>query len=126
MKALVIDDNRINMFVAEAVLSKLGFEVSFTNDPQEGIDFFRSGKFDLVLTDYEMPVINGIEVVKALRQIETEQKRPRCLLFAASASAALNLRERFLAADADLFFVKPLTYKFVKEALDGIRLKKSG
>lgn len=72
---LVVDDNKVNRMVLSRSLEQQGHQVETAENGQEGLEKFRSGTFDLMLLDIEMPVMNGFEVLEAclndldLRQI---------------------------------------------------------
>lgn len=74
-RLLVVDDNRVNRMALSRSLELQGHQVETAENGQEGLEKFRSGLFDLMLLDIEMPVMNGFEVLEAclndfdLRQI---------------------------------------------------------
>ncbi len=74
-RLLVVDDNKVNRMVLSRSLEQEGHVVETAENGQEGLEKFRSGTFDLMLLDIEMPVMNGFEVLEAclndldLRQI---------------------------------------------------------
>ena len=74
-RLLVVDDNKVNRMVLSRSLEQQGHQVETAENGQEGLEKFRSGTFDLMLLDIEMPIMNGFEVLEAclndldLRQI---------------------------------------------------------
>lgn len=74
-RLLVVDDNKVNRMVLSRSLEQQGHQVETAENGQEGLEKFRSGIFDLMLLDIEMPIMNGFEVLEAclndldLRQI---------------------------------------------------------
>lgn len=64
---LIVDDSRVIRKVARNILEDLGFEVSEAANGQEALDVCRAKAFDAILLDWYMPVMNGIEFLKALR-----------------------------------------------------------
>ena len=60
---LVIDDEKDILDIIKEVLSRVGYEVEIASDGQEGIQKFNSGRFDLVITDIQMPELDGRDVV---------------------------------------------------------------
>ena len=69
MKALVIDDSRVMRRIVAATLEDLGFECTHAGDGQEAIDVLeQDGDFDLACIDWNMPVMNGLEFVVAVRK----------------------------------------------------------
>jgi CheY-like chemotaxis protein len=59
-KVLVVDDNNDLRIVVSKMLSRLGYEVSSANSGENGLSIFLENKFDIVLSDYEMPGIDGV------------------------------------------------------------------
>lgn len=70
MQALVIDDSRTTRMILCSMLKPLGFETAQASDGQAGLDSLhaKQGKPELVLVDLNMPGMNGVEFVKAVRQ----------------------------------------------------------
>lgn len=56
-------------------MTVLGYAFVIAKNGDEGVQFFADQSFDLILTDYHMPVMDGIQMAKAIRQNETEMKR---------------------------------------------------
>jgi two-component system response regulator AtoC len=65
---LVVDDEQLVCWSIESVLRKRGFKITTTNSGEEAIRLVLSNKFDVVITDLDMPLVNGFQVVKAVRQ----------------------------------------------------------
>ena len=59
-KILVVDDNNIFLIVVSKVLSLLGYEVSSADSGENGLNVFRKSTFDIVLSDYDMPGMDGV------------------------------------------------------------------
>jgi CheY-like chemotaxis protein len=66
---LVVDDNEINRMLASKVLSKWGLKVSFAENGQIALDKVQQEHYDLILMDLHMPVMDGMEASKAIRQL---------------------------------------------------------
>jgi CheY-like chemotaxis protein len=71
-RILFIDDDRDGREVAPFNLRKAGYDVTAASDGQEGLALFSPEKFDLVVTDLKMPVVNGMEVLETVRRISPE------------------------------------------------------
>src|SRR5688572_30645998 len=73
-RLLIVDDNKINRMILSRTLEQQGHLVETADDGQEGLEKLRSGSFDLVLLDIEMPKMNGFEVLEAcLNDVELRQ-----------------------------------------------------
>jgi CheY-like chemotaxis protein len=73
-KILLVDDNRDGLLVRTAVLEEAGFEVQTANGGPEGLDRFSSGHYDVVVTDYRMPLMNGVELIARMRAVEANTR----------------------------------------------------
>lgn len=66
-RVLLVDDNRSGMMARRSVLDELGYATDGTTDPRKALDMFRKEPYDLVVTDYKMPELDGIELITKLR-----------------------------------------------------------
>ncbi len=73
-RILLIDDDEDILFSTQRILKRAGFKVTIAQNGQEGIDKFHKDKFDLVLTDMIMPEKEGIEVIREIREVNSEIK----------------------------------------------------
>jgi class 3 adenylate cyclase len=73
-RLLIVDDNKINRMILSHTLAQQNHIVETANDGKEGLEKIRTGSFDLVLLDIEMPEMNGFEVLEAcLKDVELRQ-----------------------------------------------------
>lgn len=101
---LVVDDSRVVRKVASKIVAALGYRVIEAENGEEGLARCRQHMPDLVLTDWQMPVMSGPEFVKALRAIPTE-KAPT-VVFCTQMGEASDIFEG-IRAGADDYIVKP-------------------
>ena len=66
-RVLLVDDNRSGMMARRSVLEELGYSTDGTTDPRKALDMFRKEPYDLVVTDYKMPELDGIELIGSVR-----------------------------------------------------------
>jgi CheY-like chemotaxis protein len=64
---LLVDDNRNGLMARKAVLAELGYRITTATRPTQALEAFRNDSFDLVITDYNMPEMKGIELIHHLR-----------------------------------------------------------
>ncbi|MFM9883554.1 MAG: ATP-binding protein [Burkholderiales bacterium] len=105
--ALVVEDNPVNQVVVRAMLSRIGIACEVVADGEAGLAAFRSGRFDVVLMDCEMPVLDGYEATRAIRAVECARRASRTPIIALTASALQGDRKRVLAAGMDDYLTKP-------------------
>jgi len=65
---LVVDDNNFLRIVVSKMLSRLGYEVSSANSGENGLSIFLKNKFDIVLSDYEMPGMDGVAFACSIKK----------------------------------------------------------
>ena len=81
LKILLAEDNEVNREVTSRRLKSAGHEVTATVDGQAALELWRSKNFDLILIDLQMPLLNGMSLVKCIRQEEIQsQRRPTKLV----------------------------------------------
>lgn len=114
---LVVEDNRINQKVALRLLKKRGIEADLAEDGLKALDAISARNYDLVLMDWQMPVMDGYEATKKIR--EMDGAAAGIPIVAMTANAMDGDRERCLAAGMNDYLSKPITL----EALDRILLK---
>jgi signal transduction histidine kinase/DNA-binding response OmpR family regulator/HPt (histidine-containing phosphotransfer) domain-containing protein len=107
LRILLIDDNPINRQLAERILVQRGHHVRSASNGQEALDLVEREPFDLLLTDVQMPGIDGFEVTATIR--EREQRTGLHLpIIALTAHALQGDRERCLQAGMDGYVSKPV------------------
>jgi PAS domain S-box-containing protein len=102
-KILVVDDNIDNRLLLKDALEPLGFEVIGAIDGQDGLAKMAQSQPQVVLVDLRMPVLDGLEMVRRIRQTDETK-----IIIAVSASAFEHSREHSLAAGCNEFISKPV------------------
>lgn len=111
LHVLVVEDNPVNQQLAAAQLELLGHRCIIAGTGEVGLALLTepgAAPFDVVLMDFHLPGLDGLEVTGALRQWERDHGRPRTRVVAVTASAALGDRTASLAADMDDHLSKPV------------------
>jgi two-component system chemotaxis response regulator CheY len=103
-RILAVDDSAAMRQMVGATLKGAGYEVITANDGQEALDWARKETVDLVLTDVNMPRMDGIELVRALRALESYRLTPLLVL---TTEAGLERKLEGKAAGATGWVVKP-------------------
>ncbi|KAA0944476.1 response regulator [Pseudomonas sp. ANT_H14] len=112
-RILLVEDNPVNQLVAKGMLSKLGCEVIVAAHGGEALKLLEEQRFDMVLMDCNMPVMDGYE---ASRQIRRSGRWPELPIVALTANALSEERERCRAAGMNDYLAKP----FRREELNGL------
>lgn len=105
LKVLLIEDNPVNLDVQSRMLSRLGAQVTSASNGLDGLDVFRAGEFDLVFIDWQMPVMDGIETAKKIRE-EVTSRPP--FLVVLSGHALPGDKDQLLACGFDEYLSKPV------------------
>lgn len=113
--ALVIDDSRAIRMVLTRTLSKFGYDVHSAGDGKEAIDWVHQGhRPDLVLVDWNMPVMNGLEFIKEFRDDVNQSAIP---LLMVTTETEIEQMVRALDAGANEYIMKPFTDEVIEEKL---------
>ena len=115
-RVLVVDDIEVNLKVVSLMLGKLECEVETAKNGQLAIDKFEEGKFDLILMDIQMPVMNGVEATKIIKK-NFKNVPP---IMALTANALSGDIDKFLSDGLDYFLAKPITKDALSEKLSEI------
>lgn len=70
-RVLMVDDNKHGLTARKQVLEELGHKVTTTQSAQDALDHFEKEKFDLVVTDYKMPRMDGLELIARIRELDS-------------------------------------------------------
>ena len=116
-KVLVAEDNLINQKIVSFQLKRMGFEVELADNGLTALEKFESVEFDLVILDIQMPVMDGYQVAKAIRQKEkgTSVHHP---IIALTANAMKGDRELYIEAGMDGYVSKPFTSEMLQKAIE--------
>jgi two-component system sensor histidine kinase/response regulator len=123
LRILLAEDNLVNQRVATRMLENMGHSVQVAANGQLALDALEAATFDLVIMDVQMPVMDGMQAVAALRwrEMNTDQHMP---VIAMTAHAMSGDRERCLAAGMDDYVGKPVVASDLAAALQRV-LKRS-
>lgn len=105
-KILVAEDTSVNQFLVRRIIEGWGLEVDVANNGQEALTMVQSGEYDLVLMDIQMPVMDGIEATRHIRQLPQSGKATVPIV-ALTANFLKGDREKYRAAGMNDFLPKP-------------------
>ncbi|MEJ8302480.1 ATP-binding protein [Saccharibacillus sacchari] len=127
LSVLVAEDNAVNGRVIRMQLKKLGVNsVEVAENGQAAVDAFRSGSYALILMDKQMPVMDGTEAARAIREIEQNEMRKPVPIVALTGEATESEREACFAAGMNDFLSKPINMDTLKAVLQKWVSKRSG
>ncbi|WP_404423986.1 ATP-binding protein [Nibricoccus sp. IMCC34717] len=106
LRLLLVEDNLVNQKVALAMLKRCGYTADVANDGLEGVAKVKAGDYDVVLMDWHMPEMNGLEATAAIRHELPEERQP--WIIGLTANAMQGDREKCIRAGMDDYMTKPL------------------
>lgn len=106
LRVLLVEDNIINQKLAVALLAQSQHSVVVASDGEEGVARWREGGFDAILMDVQMPVLDGLQATRRIREAEREMGR-HIWIIAMTANAMAGDREKCIAAGMDDYLAKP-------------------
>jgi len=107
-KVLVTEDNIINQKLIKRILEEHGISVDIANNGLESFEKRRSGDYELIFMDIQMPVMDGIEATHEILDYEEDEEQEHIPIIALTANALKGDRERFLAEGMDEYITKPI------------------
>jgi signal transduction histidine kinase/CheY-like chemotaxis protein len=114
---LIVDDSHDNRALIEAYLKKTPYRLENAENGQQAIDKFIADRFDLVLMDIQMPIVDGYEATRAIRGWERDHGRRRTPVVALTASALEDAADRTTAAGCDAHVTKPVKKSTLLKAI---------
>jgi len=120
MKALVAEDTKDSRLLVVRMLEKLGMSVDAARDGAEALALFEKRRYDVVVLDGQMPVMDGAEAAERIRDEERARGAPRTPIIAISAKVLAEERNEFIARGADDFVAKPVSMRSLAEALSRV------
>ncbi len=111
-KILVVDDNEVNLQVAEGLLKKFGINCTKALSGYETLELLKNQNFDIIFLDHQMPGMDGLETLSKIRQKEIDlAETEKSIVVALSANAVNGAREMFLSKGFNDFLSKPVQGK---------------
>jgi len=119
-KVLIVEDNELNRIVLEEFLKIVNpnLEIDFAFNGKEGIKKIEENNFDVVFSDIDMPIMNGIDMIREIRK-----KDKNLQVVAVTAFAVLGDREKILLEGFDDYISKPVEFEELNRVLNKYDLR---
>ncbi len=114
---LAVEDNPINQLLISEMLRALGYVVTLADNGIDGLRLMQQEAIDIVLMDWQLPDIDGLEAVRQMREWEAADKRPRLPIYVVTANSMTGDREDCIAAGADGYLSKPFKFQDLRDLL---------
>ena len=115
-KILLAEDNLINQKVSVKILSSAGYNAVAVENGQEAVEAIKSGSFDLVLMDIQMPKVDGYKATELIRKLGNDKNK--IPIIALTANALLGDREKCIQAGMDEYVTKPIVSQELIRKID--------
>jgi PAS domain S-box-containing protein len=116
-RILIVEDSKDNIVLMKAYLKHSGFDLSFAENGQAAIEKAIACKPHVVLMDVQMPVMDGLEATRAIRQLESQTNAPPMPILALTAHAAVGEAEKSMQAGCTEHLTKPIKKATLLEAI---------
>ncbi|MCB1218811.1 response regulator, partial [bacterium] len=116
VKILLVEDNRVNQKVAINLITRAGFSVELAENGQEALDMLQLSSYDMLLMDCQMPVMDGFEATKRIRELKGS--RASIPIVAMTANAMEGDRQRCLDCGMDDYLSKPIKPDLLVEMIN--------
>lgn len=118
---LVVDDSEMNLLVIKMIFKKLGISFDTANDGQEALRFLEQKRYDMVLTDIQMPEMDGIELTKRIRGL-ADSKKAHLPVIAITGQITSESHSIYLSAGLNDYIIKPFSEtELMEKILDYLR-----
>ena len=106
LNILVVEDNPVNQKLLSLMLADFDYNICITENGLAGVDAYKNEKFDLVLMDIQMPIMDGFTATSEIRSLEKKSGR-YVPIIAVTAHSMFGYKEKCLAAGMDNYLAKP-------------------
>lgn len=116
LKILVADDNEINRKIIRIILQKLGYSCVEAENGEDALELYRSGDYDYIFMDLDMPLMDGLEATQAIREAENQSDQ-KTEIIAVTANVSPETRLKCRRVGMNGYLEKPITASIIKDQL---------
>lgn len=120
LSILIAEDNLINQKVAIASLKKFGHRIDIAYDGKQAVEKYGQNKYDVILMDVVMPVMDGLEATRQIRAKQQEMSKPPVKIVAMTANAMKDDRQKCIESGMDDYISKPFRLEELARIFDSI------
>jgi len=120
LRVLAAEDNKINRLVLITLLEQMGVTPTIVENGALAIEAWRAGEFDLILMDMQMPVMDGLTAIRAIRDAEAQMSRLRSPIIALTADVMSHHLEHYRLAGVDAVVAKPIQFAELARAMGSL------
>jgi len=119
LNILIAEDNIINIMLLKKILDQWGCTYALSKNGQEAVEMVKTGDYDVVLMDIHMPVMDGFEASKIIRELP-DVKLSKIKIIALTASSDVDIQQSFNFTYLDDYLLKPFSSQLLKEKLENV------
>lgn len=119
---LVVEDNMLNMQLTVNILVKEGYRVDMAENGKVGLDLYKQNLYDIILMDIQMPVMDGIQATRLIREYEAKNRHKSSTIVAVTAHTKEGEKQKLLEAGMDDYLSKPFKSADLKELINNIEI----
>ena len=120
LSTLIVEDEPINQQILLAILTKLGHQSTLASNGEQALQLLEKNLYDVILMDVQMPILDGIETTKRIKESPTFAAAKNIPIIALTAYAMAGDEERCLAAGMDSYLSKPVDIKALEAKLKSL------
>lgn len=117
-KILLVEDNKSNQLLMKLLLEEVNLQYKIAENGQVAVDMFKEAKYDLILMDENMPVMNGRDAARQIILYEQKNALVHTPIVALTANALKGDREKFINAGMDDYLTKPIDVSLLQNVLN--------
>jgi CheY-like chemotaxis protein len=118
LNILLAEDNLINQKIASITFARMGVKIDIASNGKEAVDMFLNKSYDVILMDLQMPIMDGLEAARQIRNVEQEKQTDRHVyIIALTANVLSDKREECMKAGMDNMMEKPLQENVLREII---------
>lgn len=121
---LLVEDNKVNQNVAKGLIENMGYKIDTADNGKDAIHILKKSKYDLILMDIQMPVMDGYKTTAYIRSGKSKKIDCKVPIIAITAHAQKKDRDRCLNAGMNDYISKPIELTVLSEAINNCLLKK--
>ena len=118
LNILLVEDDFSNQLISRVLLRKRGHSVEVADDGEQALNILREKRFDIILMDIQLPILNGIQATKMIRTDPDFEHIKDIPIIALTAYAMPSDKEKFLNAGMDGYISKPIIYSDLEQILN--------
>ncbi|MCF2950230.1 ATP-binding protein [Paraglaciecola aquimarina] len=109
IRALLVEDNPDNMYIFKKQFENINVAINFATSAEEALVFFEQQSFDLVISDYQMPLVSGAKLISILREIEEAEQCTPSKMYILTADKTERCNRECIQAGANKVLIKPIS-----------------